>query len=76
MSELLSNYSNKDQLPLYGLVYNAKTKEYEYTIGGIAVMMASRSFWEDIIELQETRRPTECTWPEAQSATRQAAAYK
>lgn len=40
MSELPPNHDNKDQLPLYGLVYNPEAKEYEQTLGGVAVLMA------------------------------------
>ena len=62
MNKLPPDYNSKEQLPLYGLVYNAEEREYEYTIGGIAVMMASRPFWEEVIELHEVKHASEYVW--------------
>ncbi len=57
-----SDLLNVNQLPLYGMVYNADEKEYEYTIAGEAVMMQSRPFWEEVIELREVHHSTEYVW--------------
>lgn len=62
MEQLPTNYDNKDQLPLYGLVYNPEAREYEYTIAGIAIMMASRPFWEEDVELHEVNHASEYVW--------------
>lgn len=62
MGELPPNYNNKDQLPLYGRVYNPVTNEYEYTIAGETVMMASRPLWEEVVELREVNYASEYVW--------------
>ncbi len=71
MDKLPPNHNCEDQLPLYGLVYDAAEKKYDYTIGGTAIMMASRPFWEEVIELQEVKHAAMYVWLGVQSTSNQ-----
>lgn len=47
MEKLLPNYNNKDQLPLYGIVYNAEATDYEYLLAGVKIThRLLRPTWE------------------------------
>jgi hypothetical protein len=47
VSETLSNYENRDQLPLFGLVYSEADNEYEYLMAGMKVSRENHPHWED-----------------------------
>jgi|GEM_PF-7027313 len=74
MGELPPNYNNRDQLPLYGLLYNAEKKEYEYTIGGVAVAAASRPSGEEAKKSYEVTYAKEYVWLGVQPTAEQAPA--